>query len=447
MLDESNLSEPQQAFVDRLYAYDITYAIAETGFGKTVCTLTAIKELINNNNIKKVLIVAPLKPCHTVWAKEHVKWDHLTGLRVNVAVGDQTERISAITGDCDICVINFDNLVWFIKTFGAKHGFDGIVIDEMTKLKEGSSALVKKLRYRINDFTWRVGLTATPVAEGFEGLFSQVLCLDGGMRYGKNKQLFLNKYFYATDYNQYNWEVREDSIPSLMSNISDLLFVAGSYNHELPKLIEKQFKFNLCGLAGDQYAAFKRSSVMDCGGTTVVAENAAVLSGKLEQLSNGFLYLEGNGCLDVHRFHNHRMYALRDFMSTLPEGINILIFYKFTEDKERLLDYLSGRGVRVLASKQDEDDWNSGKIPVLLAHPKSASHGLNLQGGGHTIIWFSPEWSNDVFTQANARLHRRGQLEDVTVTTLVASGTVNEITVLRMEDKREVEALFKHHIT
>ena len=444
MLNKSNLSNGQNDLVTRLYETDCTLVYASMGAGKSVATLTAIQELINDGELKKVLIVAPLKVCTEVWSAEHLKWHHLWGLRINIAVGSPVKRKRALESDCDICVINIENLAWFCDEYKGDHTFDGLVLDELSKFKDNGAKVVKKLRYRVQDFTWRVGLTGTPVHEGFDCLFSQMLVLDGGVRLGKNKQKFLLAHFYATDWEQRNWELRTGEEKKLLARIADVLYAMPDYTSELPELVEKRIDFRLGLLAQLDYNDFKKHSVYTCAdGWPIIADNAAVLSGKLEQFASGFLYCDDvDG--GVEHLHTARLDALRVYLS-MDENVdeNILIFYNFTEDKNRIISHL-GRSA-VLLSPDAINDWNDGKIKYLLAHSKSAGHGLNLQHGGCRVLWYTPQWSNDVFKQSNARLWRRGQVNKVIVTTLVAVDTVNELTVDRIADKDDYDILFKQH--
>jgi SNF2 family DNA or RNA helicase len=442
--DKSLLSPDQVKLVNRLYEQDETLVSAVMGFGKSVCTLTAISELIRDGHLKRVLIVAPLKPCKLVWATEHLGWSHLSHLRVGLAVGSPAKREQVIESDVDIVVINFDNLAWYCEIYKDSHGFDGLVIDELTKLKDSRTKAAKRLRYRVNGYEWRIGLTGSIVAESFTGLFSQVLCLDAGKRLGKSKERFLQKYFYPTDWEQRNWELRPGMEKVLLNDFDDLLYVTNDYRHLLPELVERQLTFPLAPDIMDDYNDFKKHSVtLD---DMVVADNAAVLSGKLCQYASGFLYGdEVEGEKRVHELHESRLYALDEYLN-MDENTdqNILIFYYYQADKQRLLTYFDGDAV--LFDDKVEQSWNKGDIKYLLAHPLNASHGLNLASGGCRVLWYTPQWSNDVFTQANARLHRRGQLNEVIVTTLVAEGTINELAVQRVSDKADYDALFQAHV-
>ena len=446
MLNERDLTDDQVKLVDRIYENQLSFIVAEMGSGKSVCTLTAIKSLIDDEEVERVLIVAPLKVCREVWAKEHLKWGHLQGLKIALALGNEKERVTAVMNvSADIVVINIENLVWFLNKYKDNHGFDGLVIDELSKFKSSSSKLVKKLRHRVKGFeNMRVGLTGTPVAEGFEGLFAQVMCLDGGVCFGRNKKKFMQEYFFATDFNEYNWELKADGGARIMRKLKQhrLLHVVPSYTNELPPLVEREFTFYM----GDNilgYDYLKKDLVhRKRDGSPIVAENMAVLSGKLEQYASGFLYDEDK---NVEELHTMRLHALGSYLNQAENlGENILIFYYFEEDKRRLLAYL-GDDARLFDSNSCTD-WNNRTVKFLLAHSKSAGHGLNLASGGARVLWYTPIWSRDVFKQANARLWRRGQHREVIVTSLIAVGTVNELTVKRVEDKAEYDILFKQHL-
>jgi len=444
MLKLNDLTEPQNKLVSRLYENDITFVYATMGAGKTVCTLTAISELIAACEIKKVLVVAPLKPAKEVWCKESGKWEHLNHLRVNAALGTAAKRKKAIESDCDVVVINMENLAWFCDTYNNKHDFDAVVIDEISKFKANGAKIVKKFRYQVGSFKWRVGLTGSPVHEGFTGLFSQILCLDGGERFGKNKQSFLNKYFYPTDWEQRNWELKQGAEKSLLNRIGDIVYNVEDYTDELPPITEKSYLFNTGDLFMEIYNKFKRDNVYTCAsGFIITADNAAVLSGKLEQFASGFLY-GGYNEGDTEQISHARLHALDDYLKLREnENENVLIFYNFEEDKLRLIEHFGNKAV-VLTSDNVET-WNSGRIRYLLAHSKSAGHGLNLQGGGCRILYYTPIWSNDTFKQANARLWRRGQKYPVVVTNLIAKGTINELTVERVADKDAYDVLLREH--
>ena len=447
MLKFSELDDDQLNLIDRLYEHDTTLVYATMGSGKTVCTLTSISELIRDGVLNRVLIVAPLKPCKEVWAGEHLEWEHLTGLRVGMATGTPIKRLAALQDKSfDVVVINMENLAWFCDTFKRNHCFDGVVMDELSKFKDSSAKLVKKFRYVTDSFKWHVGLTGSPVHESFTGLFGQMLVMDGGKIYGRNKEKFLQQYFYPTDYEQRNWEVRDNMRAPLINALRPVWYTMPDYTHTLPPVIEKKISVGITEAIRDIYKSFKRNSVLELDGMEpIVAENAAVLSGKLEQVTSGFVY-DGDDVIRLAKSDRLRMF-LPLIGSSALKGKNRLIFYTFDEERRQILDALGalGEDFLELGDKDSVTRWNSGEVRNFVLHPKSAGHGLNLAKGGHIIIWYSPIWSNDVTKQAIARLWRRGQKEAVTSYTLVCLNTIDELKMQSVEDKDEHDRLLREH--
>lgn len=445
MLDYAMLDEEQLKLIDRLYGFDISFIYATMGSGKTVCTLTAIDELLADGELKRILIVAPLKPCKEVWATEHQKWSHLEHLDVALAVGSAEKRKSAIESGAQIVVINIDNLVWFLDKY-KKHDFDGLVLDELSKFKDNGAKVVKKLRYATKAFKWKVGLTGTPAHENWSGLFSQVLVLDGGERFGKRKDAFLQKYFYPTDWEQRNWDVRDGQHKSILGCIKDILYSMPDYTHTLPKVDTYKLEFQLTGKSKDMYKEMQKHSVIADGDLEIVADNAAVQSGKLEQLSSGWVYdtCDLKETKDVVTFGHDRFNTFKQFIESGNKA-KYLIFYWFDEDRRLIREYLGDKCLDV-KDKDAVSKWNSGELQYLIANPASAGHGLNLAQGGSSIIFYAPIWSNDMYKQAIGRLWRRGQTKDVSVVELVCTGTVDELKVLRVEDKDEQARLFDQHV-
>jgi SNF2 family DNA or RNA helicase len=447
MLDYSCFDVSQRHLIDRLYEYDETIVYATMGSGKTACYLTAASELIDAGVINRVLIVAPLKPCLHVWAGEHKKWEHLEHLKIAVATGTADARKKAIESDAAIVVINIENLVWFLDNYKT-HDFDALCIDELSKFSETGNKSVKKLRHRTKAFKHRVGLTGTPVHEGFTKLFAQTLVIDGGARYGKNKRKFLELYFYPTDYNEYNWEIRPDKEADLLGKLNGLLYVMPDYTGALPTLCERHVPVSLSYDVMREYADFAKHSVLELPrGVTIAAENAAVLSGKLEQFANGFVYDEDGG---AHVVHNAKIPML---LQLVRECINareqVIVFYQYQYEKAAIINEFTYAGMShaTLDEKRGIDTFLAGGVDVLLLHPKSAGHGLNLHTGGCArIICFAPIWSNDQHKQLVGRIWRRGQSRQVTVLSLVATGTIDEVKAKKLVDKGEYDKAFKRHV-
>lgn len=448
MLTYEMLDKDQLALVDRIYEVDETIVYATMGSGKTVCYLTAINELLNEKIINRVLVVAPLNPCKHVWVTEHTKWEHLLHLNVGLAVGNPEHRKRVIESDADIVVINIENLVWFLSIYGKKHTFDAICIDELSKFGDSSNKSAKKLRGAVKTFKHRVGLTGTPVHEGFIKLYSQVMMIDGGARLGTNKEKFLMRYFYPTDYNNYNWALKPAADEQLLNKLGTLIYPMKDYTRVLPALIENRVNVTLSDSATADYSYLVKNSVLGISGGNgvVIADNAAVLSGKLEQLANGFLY-DDEGV--AHNLHRHKSEAFKHFIKNNWDGDSVLIFYQYQNDKDTIAKILTCLNIdySTMDSKNGMQNFLNRTVPVLLLHPKSAGHGLNLHtGGAHQILCYSPIWSHDQHKQLIGRLWRRGQTNPVNVTSFVSVNTIDETKLNRVLEKADYDKAFKEHL-
>jgi hypothetical protein len=448
MLNESDLAEDQNLAIDRLYEHNETLMVANMGAGKTVITLTAISELLAAGVVKRVLVVAPVKVCQTVWATEAKIWGHLQHLTVADASGGNVKnRIAALNSAAPIVCINFENLAWLFREYKAKGVFDGMVVDELTKLKNSGGTAFKALRPRLVDFTWRLGMTGTPVSENWEGLFGQMLIVDGGERLGTRKDSFLRRYFYATDYKEYNWELYDWAAETISAKIKDVVYTVPDYRHELPELLDEIIPFHMPSDLVKKYDELKKSMLLEMpDGGVLTADSAAVLSGKLSQCSSGFLYSppspEGKRGDPVF-FSDYKITACEFSVSRrLDKGESVVIAYWFDADRQRLNELYPNCEL----SPENIDKWNRGELDVLLIHPKSAGHGLNLAAGGHNMIWLGPVWSRDMREQTIARLWRRGQKYPVHVITFVGEKSIDELMVERVEGKKDYEVLFKQHL-
>jgi len=440
LLSVSLLTHSQEAAVTRLYDYNHTFLVAKMGTGKTVICLTAAAELLFDDQIKRVLVIAPKKVCDEVWAHESALWDHLNHLTVAVATGTPKQRKEAVLSNTDILVINYENVVWLIDNHRRSHGCDGLIIDELTKLKESGGAVAKKLRRRVNDFTWRVGMTGTPVSEDYTGLYGQMLMIDAGKALGTSKERYLNSYFFPTDYDRRNWMLRPGSAAVVADLIRPVLHVMDDYRHTLPPIEHWEEVVTLPPLAREMYKALKRDLLLQFDdGSAIVADNAAVLAGKLQQLANGFLYDRVAGVTIAA--HDVKIRAVQELVA--EAGGPVLIAYWFDEDRQRIENAFN---CPTRIDKNTVRDWNAKRLNVLGIHPRSAGHGLNLAKGGATVIWYGPQWSRDLYEQTIARLWRTGQTETVRVFTVIAEGTVDEIIVDRVNGKGEFDKLLMAHL-
>jgi hypothetical protein len=448
MLTPDLLTVDQQDTIDRLYENDHTLLVANMGAGKTVVTLTALSELLRDKQVSRVLVIAPLKVCNTVWQQEGAGWSHLTHLDIGIATGNEKKRRAVLDAGHQITCINFENLAWLFRTYKAKGMFDALVVDELTKLKSVGGTQFKAMRPRLNDFKWRLGMTGTVVSEDWTGLFGQMLVVDGGQRLGTRKDEYLRKYFYATDYNEYNWELHPWAAEAVAGLISDVVYTMPDYRAELPPLNVRSITLTMPPELRKTYDELRKTMVVDMGGgDEVAAESAAILSNKLLQCANGFLYGPKDpvtGKKETHLLSDYKHNAAeRQIDDWLDQGHQVMVCYWYGADRQRLEDLY---GEVSLMSDEAVERWNAGKQDVLLLHPRSAGHGLNLAAGGCRMLWIGPVWSRDLCEQTIARLWRRGQKEAVEVVTLLADDSIDQLVVSRVEEKGEYEVLFQQHL-
>jgi hypothetical protein len=440
-LTPDDLKPEQHDAIDYLYGGD-GILIAGVGFGKAVVGQTAAQELLDDGVLKRVLVLAPLKVCTLTWQLEHLGWSHLEP--VACALGTPAERVAAIESGARIVVLNLENVKWFFRHYGKAHGFDGLLIDELSKLKSAGSAAVKALRPRLGDFAWRAGMSATPVAESGVDIYAQALVIDGGAALGTRQDEFLIKYFYPADYERRNWTLQPGAAERLAAALAGLVFVAddGSYRAGLPELRDEIVNVDLPADAHQAYSELAAEMCVRLEAGEVEAVNAAVLSGKLLQLAGGAVY-DADG--EVLRIHSAKFLALRRLIDEAAGPVMVCYTYLWQLTELRWsygnLVVLGDDPARAMA------DWNAGKIKILAVHPKSASHGLNLQAGGHELIILTPIWSADLNEQLVGRLRRRGQLCNfVRRTTIVATGTVDDLVLEGQDRKAGAAGLLMDHI-
>ena len=452
------ITNDQQKAVDRLFEHDETYLYAKPGTGKTVIVLTALQELFKEGALNRVLIVAPLRVCQLTWATEHLEWGHTKDMDINLCLGTESARLAALESASTRCncivVINFENIVWLLRETKFARMFDGLVIDELTKLKSGGGTIFKAMRGKLKHINYRVGMTGTPVAENFEGLYGQVMMVDKGLRLGTRKDRFMSEYFFPTDYQRYNWELKPGGGARIVATIKDLIHTVPDYRSDLPALTYFKPLLTLPDEAREVYTTLAKTMLIDLDEGAVEAQNAAVLQAKLQQVANGFLYLENpiDGVRSVSTIHDTKFRALKHLMDTnAPESGGVMIVYTHTEELDRLLEMYPDAGVLgagVTAKKAAEYVrlWNARALDILIVHPKSSGHGLNLAAGGYRMIWVSPCWSLDLYEQTIARIWRRGQVSDVLVTVLLMRDTVDELIMSRLDGKAEHELAFISHL-
>ncbi|MBH8600505.1 DEAD/DEAH box helicase [Thermoactinomyces sp. CICC 23799] len=394
----------------------------EMGLGKSVITLTAITELLHNSfEIERVLVIAPLRVADTVWTAEAEKWDHTRHLRISKVLGPKKKRIEALNTPADVYVINRENVEWIVNHYGRSWPFDMVVIDELSSFKSPSSRRFRALRKVLPLINRIVGLTGTPAPNGLIDLWSQIYLLDQGERLGPTITGYRNRYFIPgkrRDHIVYEWIPISEEV--IYEKISDICISMKAEDWlDMPQRIDRTVTVTLPPAARARYKQLERDLLLPFADGDVVANTAAVLAGKLLQLANGAVYDENH---KVQEIHKAKLEALGDIIEA-ANGKPILVFYTYQHDLHRIQKRFS---VRTLESSKDISDWNAGRIPVLLAHPASAGHGLNLQAGGNTIVWFGLPHSLELYEQANARLYRQGQKENVIIYHLVTEGTIDE---------------------
>lgn len=399
------------------------------GLGKTSITLTAVNVLRYLRwEIARVLVIAPKKVAEATWSKEAAKWDHLQHLKVVTVLGNTAKRIRALNTPADVYVINRENVSWLVDYYKQAWPFDMLVCDESTSFKNPQSKRFKALKL-IRRFCKKVVLlTGTPSSKGLIDLWAQVYLLDEGVRLGKTISQYRERYFIANTHGGHftDYKPKSDAESAVLEAISDICVSMKAEDYlELPECVEHEIPVVLDEKAKREYDQFERDLLLEIEDETITAQGAAVLTGKLLQFCNGAVYNADKQGLIVH---DCKLDAYMELLERL-DGEPVITFYSFKHDLDRLLERLekTKRRVRVYQGPQDEDDWNAGKIDVLLAHPASCAYGLNLQAGGRHIVWFGLNWSFELNDQGKCRLWRQGsEFDKVFIHYLVAQGCVDE---------------------
>lgn len=394
------------------------------GMGKTVSTLTAINNLIYREfAVQKALVIAPLRVARDTWPEEIHKWDHLKGLRCSVIIGAKDQRARAVATDADVYVVNRENVAWLVDHCWPHWPFDMVIIDELSSFKNHQSVRFKKLKKALPKIDRIIGLTGTPAPNSLMDIWAPFRLIDGGHRLGKFIGKYREAYFVPDKRNGpqvYSWKLRPGAEDDIYDKIGDITLSMKTADYlTLPECTYATNRVTLD--AGEQqlYRQFVRDMVIELDGETIDAANAATLSGKLQQLASGAIH-QDDGYTTIH---TKKLDALEDIVEA-ANGQTVLVAYWFTHDADRILNRLP-QAVK-LNTADDFHAWNAGTVPLGLIHPASAGHGLNLQSGGHILVWFTTPWSLELYEQANARLHRQGQAEPVTITHIVTAGTVDE---------------------
>lgn len=389
-------------------------------------------------------MIAPKKVAEGTWTKEAAKWDHTKMLRVSPVLGSQAKRIRALNTPADLYVINRENVCWLVDYYRNAWPFDMVVIDESSSFKSHSAKRFKALAGISSRISRMVELTGTPSPNGLADLWSQVYLLDGGERLGKRYSQFRERYFQpdkrGADGMVYSYEAKPGTEESILAKISDICISMKAEDYlELPDLTYHEVPVELDKKSWKAYQDLERKMILELpeDDELISVTSAAALSNKLLQLANGAVYDEDR---QVHEVHDCKIEAFLELVESL-QGKPVLVFYNYQHDRERILKALAKSGLRIreLKTTQDEDDWNAGRIDILLTHPASSAYGLNLQQGGNHVIWFGLTWNYELYTQANKRLHRQGQANKVIIHHLVSTGTRDEDVMTALKRKDDVQ--------
>lgn len=416
----------------------------DLGLGKTVITLTAAQQLIDDCEVTKVLVIAPKKVAEATWTAEAEKWDHLKGLRVVKVLGTEKQRNVALAQKADVYVTGRDNFVWLMGRYDGKLPFDMLVIDELTSFKSNSSQRFKAMRLATPTIHRVVGLTGTPAPNGMIDLWAQMYCIDMGERLGRSITKYRDVYFEIYKWNNIivRCELKKGADEVIRHKIADICLSMQAKDYlQLPDMMTHTVCVPLTAAVMDRYQKFEEEKVLEFAQehkdeeTAVLATSAAALMNKLSQFANGAVYDEDR---NAHEIHDEKLDALVEIIEA-ANGQSVLVFYQYKHDIARIQHRLKGLRVAVYESEQQLRDWNAHKIDVLLAHPASTAYGLNMQDGGHYIAWFGTGWNLELYQQANARLHRQGQRYPVHVYQLVCPGTVDEKAAAALDAKKSVQ--------
>ena len=415
--------------IDYIVTHPIAAVFLDMGLGKTSITLTAILDLLFDSFVAhRVLVIAPLRVARDTWPSELEKWDHLSLLTYSVAVGTEVERKVALMRQADICIINRENVQWLIEDSGVPFEFDTVVVDELSSFKSYQAKRFRALM-KVRPCVRRiVGLTGTPSANGLMDLWAEYRLLDMGQRLGRFIGQYRTNYFAPDKRNGqiiYSYKPLPSAEKAIYGKIADITISMKSTDHlQMPELISSEYEVNLSEDEQEHYDNLKNDLVLQLQDGEITAANAAALSNKLSQMSNGAVYDNAGSTIHIH---DRKLDALEDLIEA-ANGKPVLVAYWFKHDLARISERL--HRLQIPFSQLDTPEsihrWNAGELPVALVHPASAGHGLNLQSGGSTIIWFGLTWSLELYQQTNARLWRQGQTEDtVVVQHIITKGTID----------------------
>ena len=428
----------QSYATDFILTHPVAAVLLQMGLGKSVITLTAMRELFRRGEIRKALVVAPLRVARDTWPAELRKWDHLRDLTFSVAVGTADERRRAVAAASQITLINRENVPWLVNLLGRHFDYDMLVLDELTSFKNHEARRFRALlsvRPRVSRV---VGLTGTPTGNGLMDLFAEYRILDLGERLGRFISRYREAYFVPDQmsmYRVFSWKPRPGAEEEIYRKIGDITVSMKSADHlAMPECVLNEIPVRMDEGERAQYDTLKEQLFLQVKDGVIDAKNASVLCGKLAQMANGAVYMEEGG---VAHIHDRKLDALEDLIES-SVGNPLLVAYWYKHDLDRIRRRFPE--ARPLQSARDMADWNAGKIPLALIHPAGAGHGLNLQQGGHQLVWVGLTWSLELYQQTNARLWRQGQPSDtVVIHHLITEGTIDRriLSALRRKDRTQ----------
>lgn len=426
-----NPHDYQKYVIKYIETHPIAAVLLDMGLGKTSITLTALFNLLFDYfAVHKILVIAPLRVAKNTWGDEIKKWEHLKELRYSIAVGTEKERLTALNEKADIYIINRENVQWLIDN--TCFDYDMVVIDELSSFKNWQSKRFKalmKVRQKIKRI---VGLTGTPSSNSLMDLYAEFKLLDMGERLGRFIGQYRGTYFRPDKMNGpviYSYKPLPGAEEQIYKKISDITISMRASDHlEMPELINTQYDVRLSKEESKKYEELKQDLILQLPNGEITAANAAALSGKLSQMANGAVYSDDESVLEIHK---RKLDALEDLIEG-ANGKSVLVAYWFRHDLERIKKRFDAREIK---TSKDISDWNRGNIPVAVIHPASAGHGLNLQQGGSTLIWFGLTWSLELYQQTNARLYRQGQKDTVVIYHIITKGTIDENIMKALKEK------------
>ena len=445
-MDKSNLHKYQKVCVEHIISHPFCGVFLDMGLGKTISTLTAIEELkYDYCEIDTVLVIAPKRVAETVWEEEAKKWDHTKHLTFSKIIGTERQRLAALKVKADVHIISRDNIAWLCSLYAAKLPYDMLVIDELSSFKAHQTQRFKSLRLARPWFKRVVGLTGTPAPNGLINLWSQMYLIDRGERLEKTITAYRSRYFRpgaSNGYVVYSYKLLSDSERLIQERIKDICISMRAEDYlEMPERIDNFVRVTMPDKLMDAYKKFEQENVITLaneieeGTTTVNAVNAAALSNKLLQFANGAMYDENKNVVPIHDL---KLEALKEIIEA-ADGKPVLVAWTYQFDRDRIKNYFRSMAPRELKTAEDINDWNAGKVKLMLAHPASAGHGINLQAGGNIIVWYGLTWSLELYQQFNARLYRQGQKQRTIIHHRVNSGTHDEDVVRALKSKDKTQ--------